>query len=311
MKNVLLLVGHSDRLTDGNYLRICNTLLERQVSVWIALTDSLMLVENKVQARALEVKQSLIPGEPFPSVTKTDPLSVDAFDLCWLLNLGLRHSFLDKMQLLEATKTKVINSVDSITHFKSKYFLASLGEHFPYPPSWASADMHFLERVMRDQGGSWIVKPPAGSFGRDVIRLEGTDENLLDELLRLGSSEGNQYVLLQRYVDSAEKGEKRILLAGGSIVGQYHRLNPLDYRANVSLGSTTSLCTLTEEEKQWCQLLGDRLLEEGIYFTGIDLAWPWLIEINVVNPGGIVTIDDLGGGNLMPTAVDSILAKLW
>lgn len=318
-KNVLLLIGQSEILSDGNYLRIANELQERGSKVFLALTDNLCLIDSKVQIQALELESRLAAGQPFPSFERQPFRELDSFQICWVLNLGLRESFLDKIQLLGTLKTRIINSVDGILHFKSKYYLTSLEKLAPHPTSWASSDPQLLEKVIRENGGTWIIKPPAGSFGRDVVRIQSPntgssntdspDTDISDRLRQLAGQNNKQFLLLQRYVEEASEGEKRVILAAGSPVGQYHRVNQTDHRNNISLGATQSLCQLTAEENALCRRLSEFLLSRGIYFAGIDLIWPWLIEVNVINPGGVTTIDELGGGDIMPRIIDNILTE--
>ena len=45
-------------------------------------------------------------------------------------------------------------------------------------------------------------------------------------------------------------------------------------------------------------------------FAGIDLAYPWLIEVNVINPGGLGTIEQLTGQDRSDEVCGAILAIL-
>lgn len=294
---VCLLIAVSEAIEESNYLRLGNELLRRGFNVTCCFMDSLGMTGSQITTNGFAVDRTLIDGQPFP---ESKLVSLAEFDAVWTLTLGMRHSFLDKMQLLKCLEQdcRLINSVDALIHLKSKYFLANWQDVFQYPKTYSSTDPLHLENVIRDEGGQWIAKPPAGSLGRDIFLLSAEDPNLRVILETMTGPESDQYCLLQPYVEEIVQGEKRVLLAGGKPVGQYLRHASGDHRTNVSSGAKTELCELTPEEHRYCEQIGDFLVEQGAEFVGLDLAFPWVIEFNVVNPGGIHTILDLGGDDL-------------
>ncbi|MDH5737196.1 MAG: hypothetical protein OEZ23_02750, partial [Gammaproteobacteria bacterium] len=270
MKDVLLLIGDFDTVPDGNYLRIANHLLEKGNQVSLGLTDQLHLSNMTVKVPATRVEALMTAGQPSPPLRQGTVRALNSFSLCWVLNLGLKETFLDKMQLLYGISSPVINSVEALLHFKSKYALPGLvdqlnrgvteSESLKHPPSWASSDPEYLSDIVRQTGGSWIIKPPAGSFGREVVHFQSTDPDVKKILTRLSGEDRKAYVLMQQYIQAAAQGEKRVLLAAGRPIGQYHRHNPLDHRNNVSLNPILSPCELTAREMDACTRLGELLL---------------------------------------------------
>ena len=296
---IALLIAVTDLVEDTNYLRLGNELSARGLDVYCCYMDSLSMIQSKVHASGFPLQQPLIEGQSFPEAYILD---LHEFDVVWTLNLGMRHSFLDKMQLLKCLELdcKLVNSLDALMHFKSKYFLASHGEVFQYPQTYSSSDPDYLEQVIRQKGGKWIVKPPAGSLGREIFLLSDQDLNLRVILETMTGPEADHYCLMQPYVEEITHGEKRVLIAGGKPVAQYLRHASGDHRTNVTAGALTELCELTTEERALCEQIGAFLVTQGALYVGVDLAYPWVIEFNVVNPGGIQTIVNLGGHD--PTA---------
>jgi glutathione synthase len=49
--------------------------------------------------------------------------------------------------------------------------------------------------------------------------------------------------------------------------------------------------TLTKEEKALCKQIGPKLVNDGLYFVGIDVIGGKLVEVNVMSPGGITYIN--------------------
>lgn len=308
IKKIALLVGKTDTLVDDNYLRFANYLLSRSCEPSLVLVDTLCMVQNQVYADAHQVVSRLQPNEPFPSAFSQAPLN--DFDLCWLLSLGYRGNFLDKIQLLHNLPNPLINSLDAIMYLKSKYFLASKTDLIRYPDSWASTDPDYLYGITKREGGRWIAKPPAGSLGKDVFLLEENDPNIPLILETLTGDQHERYCLLQRYVEEINSGEKRVLLANGKPLAQYMRTAVSDHRTNLMQGAKAEPCGLSPEEERYCEQIGSFLRSKGAYFVGLDLVYPWVIEVNVVNPGGILTIEQLEGGDLTPRVIDSIVEGL-
>ena len=127
---------------------------------------------------------------------------------------------------------------------------------------------------------------------------------ILDSLTGLAQ---NKYCLLQRYVEEIEAGEKRVIFAGGEVVGQYIRTPTKDHRTNIMQGAAATLCELTDEESTYCDKIGQLMKSYDAEFVGMDLAYPWVIEFNVITPGGIDTISQLGGPDLTKNVLDKIL----
>ena len=309
MPSILFLTGDYPEIADDNCLRLANEFQQRGYDVWLGLTDTLILENNEVRIRAFCLQGKLLTGQPYPPVIISPWQPLARYDLCWLLNLGMKDSFLDKIQLIAAAGVTLVNSLTGIMHFKSKYMLASCPDSFKHPPTWSSRDPLFLAEIIRQQGEKWILKPPAGSYGRDVYLIESGDSRIPELLEKMTGPNKSQYVILQRYIEEILDGEKRVLLAAGAPIGQYRRTNQSDYRTNLAQGGQAEKCDLSPEEYSTCEAVGNYLMDHGIHFAGIDLVWPWVIEVNVVNPGGLVTLDELGVGNLTQTVVDRILGK--
>jgi glutathione synthase len=306
--NIILLIAVSERVEESNYLRLGNELHRRGHAVSCCFMDSIAMQGAEVVASGFTLTQPLQVNANFPEQRW---LSLADSDVVWTLTLGMRHSFLDKIQLLKCLEadTRLINSLDALVHLKSKYFLASHPDVFQYPQTYSSTDPEFLEQIIRDQGGRWIVKPPAGSLGRDIFLLQAGDPNLSVILSMMTGPEADQFCLMQPYVDEIQQGEKRVLIAGGKPVGQYLRRFGKDHRTNVSTGAAIELCDLNDAEREYCETIGAFLVSQGAQFVGLDLAYPWVIEFNVVTPGGIQTIIDLGGEDLSAKIISEIFAN--
>ena len=49
---------------------------------------------------------------------------------------------------------------------------------------------------------------------------------------------------------------------------------------------------MPETEIKLCEIVGPKLVDDGLYLVGIDLMGGKLIEVNVCSPGGFVEINE-------------------
>ena len=231
---------------------------------------------------------------------------LDRFDLIWPIGLGVRTSFFDRMQLLlMLDQRRFVTSATALMMHHAKYSLAlgPLAKH--HPQTFASPDPQWLRNTI-ETGGDWIVKPPAASFGRDVYRVTARDPNLDVILDALTGHDGSRYCLLQRYIPEIEHGETRVLLANGELIGAYLRRPGADHRVNLSLDGRAEVIELGADESKLALAAAKHLMEHGIRFAAVDIAYPWIVEFNLANPGGLETIERLTGENLASRVVAAI-----
>ncbi|MBN1933030.1 MAG: hypothetical protein JW934_00110 [Anaerolineae bacterium] len=309
MKRVCFLINDVETINPTNCLVLANALLARGDRVYLGTIDALVLHAGGVLAQVWCVDMPLDPGETFQG-TDSELLDLAGVDAVWVLGFGRRESFLDKIQLLWTLShhTCVINSVDALMHLHSKYHLGSLADDvFKYPETWASSDFDLLWRVFREQGGTWVAKPPARSLGRDVFLLRQDDVNARVILQNMTGNGGGEFCIMQRYIPEIVSGEKRVLIAGGQVVGQYKRVAQDDHRTNLHQGAVPSVCGLDAQESELCDQLGQYLTKVGAYFAGVDLVYPYVLEVNVLSPGGILTILELTGRDLASEVIERVI----
>jgi glutathione synthase len=77
-------------------------------------------------------------------------------------------------------------------------------------------------------------------------------------------------------------------------MGCYLRLPAEDHRTNLAQGAQAERATLSHQEIALAHTIGAFCQTEGAEFIGIDMVYPYIIEINIVNPGGLGTLQGLG-----------------
>ena len=224
---------------------------------------------------------------------------------------------LDIMMLnfLDSVKDDVfiLNDIQGLREANNKLYTASLDDpsHEYIPATHVSKNKEYLKRVIRESNQEkMILKPLDGMGGRGVIVVEKNAMQNINSLLDFYISQGtdsSNYVILQEYIEGADEGDVRVLLLNGEPIGAMKRVPAEgDHRSNVSAGGTVKKHSLSKQEKDLCNVIGKRLVADGLYFVGLDIIKGKLIEVNVCSPGGIVNINRLNKTKLQRKVVDFI-----
>ncbi len=309
MKKICLLLNKIERIEAHNYYMLCNAAIDLNHRVCLCDVDTIKLAHDKIIADTISVENHLVIDEYLPG----KPVSTDlaGFDLVWVMSFGMRNSYLDKIQLLNLLQkqTHLINSVEALHLLGNKYALPA-NPLFKTPLTYAGKNTDELWQQFRKSKKKWIVKPPAESWGRNVFLLDPDDSNARVILEMMTGNDSSQYCILQEYIDTIGNGEKRVLLCGNRIITYYQRISQhKQHRHNLHAGATAVACRLSEHEVNLCQKIGEYYEKTGAVFMGIDLVYPYVIEINVTNPGGLKTALDISGKNHSHELIKSILKK--
>jgi glutathione synthase len=107
------------------------------------------------------------------------------------------------------------------------------------------------------------------------------------------------------------EGDVRILMLNGRILGAMRRKpRKGDFRTNIHAGARAYKHAVTQKEKEICSAIKGRLVEDGLFFVGIDIIGDKLVEINCVSPGGIPRINRLNKVKLEAEVIDFIEQKV-
>ncbi|WP_304459267.1 ATP-grasp domain-containing protein [Alicyclobacillus sendaiensis] len=307
----------------GNHVLFANGFLQRGWDVYYGHVNSISTANYKVFCDIAPVVE-IIQSNSIDVEIRHE--CIEKFDLVWVMNQP--HPSLEKevWQILWmlSQRCTFVNSVESMLFLNNKN---NLGQIIPLEhlvESYASNDFEYLWSIYQSRiNERWIVKPPNGGCGSDVFLLEPGQSNsraILQSMtgnsvskLEMGEFNliglQNKYCILQRYATSVNEGEKRVILAGGAIIAQHGRRSaPGDHRSNLTLGGELVSASLTKDESQLCLRLAQNFLNYGIRFAGIDMSYPYVLEVNIVNPGGLYDVLSLTGIDYTSIAIDNILS---
>lgn len=181
-------------------------------------------------------------------------------------------------------KVSMINEPEAILRINEK--LSPLD--FPFTPkTWVGSRADLLRDWGRSLKNGIVIKPLNESGGRGVRLLRPKD---------LAHLRLKKTMVAQEYLPEAKKGDVRILLWNGKILGSFRRIPKKgDFRANLHAGGRFAPHRITAPQEKIARHLGKWCKNRGLYFVGLDLIGNKVTEINVTSPMGIREVNELYG----------------
>lgn len=191
-------------------------------------------------------------------------------------------------RLLEQAGMKLYNSAQSIEvcDDKARTFLELTGSGIRMPRTIIAPmtfrmegyiQFDFLDRVEQQLGYPMIIKECYGSFGQQVNLVQNREE-----AMACLHSIRNRPFLFQEYVAASKGHDIRIQMVGNQAVAAMHRVNPNDFRANITNGGSMEPYEPSAEQLQMAR----RVMQElRLDFAGVDILFgadgePVLCEVN-------------------------------
>ncbi|MFJ6799011.1 hypothetical protein [Streptomyces sp. NPDC091268] len=319
---VALLIGTLAEVESCQAL-YANTLAGLGHEVWVGSVNGLSARNDEIRAVGGLVDGPLKAGARIPGLP--GGLTLADMDALWVLNHPQPSVQTEAWQLLWRLNARVpfVNDVTGILMLGNKTNLPVVvpAGHLPDTLVSNSYD-EVCERYGQAPQADWVLKPTDADAGADVYVLQAHSSNnrvlmqsltgnvALGDLLTKGGLGGfrARYCVLQEYVP--HRSEKRVILAAGRPAAVLeHRLANGEHRGNTAHRATCTQTTLTGDEMRLCTTISESLARHGVRFAGLDLAYPYVFEANLVNPGGLEEIVALGLPDTTPQILRDLLAQ--
>jgi len=259
---------------------------ERDHRLWHCTASNVELVDGRPRARArrAHVDEHATEALRLGDTNDVDLTAADVvlirtdppFDVAYLkLTLLLDHL---------AGRTLVVNAPRGLRNANEKLYAHRFADLVP--PTIVTSNAERIVAFARSHGAA-VAKPIEGHGGRGVMALRADDSNL-PSIIDTLTSRGRTQVLVQRFLDVATTGDKRILLLDGKPLGAIQRFPTVDdFRANICIGGRVAACDLDDDDRRIVERLRPALRDDGLHFVGIDVIDGHLSEVNVTSPTGI------------------------
>src|SRR4051812_24776411 len=263
-------------------------------SLFVYLTESLAMEDGRVFARGRDVTVKREKGDHF-TAGPVRRVELSEFDVVLMRqDPPFDMRYIDATFFLEAIhpKTLVVNNPAEVRSAPEKIFVTK----FPdlQPPTLITWDREAIADF-RARHGDVVLKPLNGRGGSGVTRHLSDDPNL-SALLEIHAELAREPVIVQKFLPSVTKGDKRILIVDGEVVGAINRVPQKgQIRSNMAVGGRPEPVELTARDREICAAIGPELKARGLLFVGIDVIGDYLTEINVTSPTGAVALKTFTG----------------
>lgn len=283
--------------------------LQRNNDVWITTIDKLCLKDTTACAHCYStfVKNGNIFYDKKDIQKKIEDFQLVMFrqdppvDLDYI-NSTYIFDFVDRK------KTFVMNEPRAIRDFNEKLHTLRFAEFMPenIVTSSKSDIMEFLnlhEEI--------VLKPLNRCFGAGVMCLKKGDKNTA-VIINSMTNNGSTLVMVQKYLDKAKYGDKRVLFLGDKVLDYSIQKLPSndDFKFNEHCDANIIKAELTDIEKAKFSLVAEKLNLSGIFMAGLDVIDGRIIEINVTSPCYFIKeINNYFGCSLEKEMADYIIQK--
>jgi len=283
-------------LTDTSIF-LANEIQKKKYKIFYYEPKNLSIINSKVIASGFFIKFDYNKKKFFKILKKT---KIDLTNCKFLLirqDPPFNLEYISTSYILDTirNKVKIINNPTSIRNISEKLF-SSKYQRF-MPPTIFTQNLDEIKKFIKTHK-KIILKPIHSYGGNDIHLLSNINSNLIKKFIKK-----HNYIMCQKFLPKISKGDKRVFIINGKIVGAISRIPKKgSFLSNLSKGGRAINTTLTNAENKISKILAKDLKKENIFFAGIDFIDQKLNgDINITSPTGLKTLYDLSNINLAKT----------
>ena len=254
--------------------------------------SSLTFKKNTVYALVKEIKFKNNKLNSF-SISSEKILNLNSLNCIFIRqDPPYNMEYISSMHLLEQLnpKTKVINSPAGIRNAPEKILMLKFKDIIP--PTLITRSRKEIDLFMSSCKRS-VIKPLYGNGGQGIFLLDKKDKNY-NQIIEKFIDEDSVPFIVQKFLPEIIKGDKRIILINGEPVAALKRIPKTnEFRSNIHVGGNTKAVKLSKNDRKICSIIKETLINEKLFFAGIDVIGNYLTEINVTSPTCIQEIKKL------------------
>jgi glutathione synthase len=194
-------------------------------------------------------------------------------------------------------QTLIVNDPRGLRDANEKLYALHFGRHMPR--TIVASDRERIHRFLSEVGAG-VMKPLDGAGGSGVLVVAAGDRNARS-IVDMLTGDGNHPAMVQEYLPEVRRGDKRVLVLAGRVLGAINRVpREDDVRSNIHVGGRVDPCDVSADERAIVADMAPRLEADGLAFVGLDFIGGRLTEVNVTSPTGIQELSahlgrDVGG----------------
>ena len=276
---------------------LANEIQKKNYRIFYYEPKNLSIINSKVIAKGFFIKFNYNKKKFFKILKKQNLELTNCKFILIRQDPPFNLEYISTTYILETIKNKVkiINDPTSIRNISEKLYSAKYQKFMP--KTIFTQNIEEIKKFIKINK-KVILKPIHGFGGNDIHLLHRFNSKLIKSFIKK-----HNFIMCQRYLSKVDKGDKRVFIINGKIVGAISRIPKKgSFLTNLSKGGKAINTILTSYEKKISNKLGNDLKKDNIFFAGIDFIDQKLNgDINVTSPTGLKTLYDLSKINLAKT----------
>lgn len=287
--------------------------------VWYLGAGDFVCDTSALSAHAMRVPPDAGDRGALLEDRKPERIAVDDLDVLWLRNdpaddvpdrAWAQTAGILFGGLAARRGVQVLNDPVGLGRALSKLYL----HHFPpgvHPNSLVTRDPDDVRAFVAEHGGRAVIKPLQGSGGHGVFVVQPEDEVNLGQMIESVTRDG--YLICQEYLPPATEGDVRLFLLDGEplregdVYAAFRRVPAEgEARSNMRTGGTMAPAEVDDDMLRLAAQVGPQLVEDGMFFVGLDIVDGRLLEINVFSPGGLGSVQATTGVDFTGAVLDAV-----
>ncbi len=284
--------------------------IKRGFNLFFYAPNDLVYKNSTVYANTKKLELGFENGKEIFSYGEEKILKLSSLDVILMRqDPPFNMSYITATHILEkiVSQTLILNNPFHVRNAPEKIFVTEFSEFMP--KTLITRDTNEIIKFKK-KNENIIIKPLYGNGGEGVFLIKNNDSNfnvILENFLNLYEEQ----FIIQSYIPEVKKGDKRIILLDGEVVGAINRIPAKnENRSNMHVGGKPVKTSLNNNDKLICKAISPYLKSKGLFFVGIDVIGNYLTEINVTSPTGIREINKLNRTKIERLFWDKVLKKL-
>ena len=276
---------------------LANEIQKKNYRIFYYEPKNLSIINSKVVAKGFFIKFNYSKKKIFKILKKQNLELTKCKFILIRQDPPFNLEYISTTFILETIKNKVkiINDPTSIRNVSEKLYSAKYQKFMP--KTIFTQNIEEIKNFIKINK-KIVLKPIHGFGGNDIHLLHRFNSKLIKSFIKK-----HNFIMCQKYLPKINKGDKRVFIINGKIVGAISRIpRNGSFLTNLSKGGRAINTILTSYEKKISNQIGNDLKKDNIFFAGIDFIDQKLNgDINVTSPTGLKTLYDLSKINLAKT----------
>ena len=284
--------------------------IKRGFELYFYSPSDLIYKNDNIYAKAKILDLAFENGKETFNYGKVKVLKLSSLDVILMRqDPPFDMSYITATHILEkiSSQTLILNNPFYVRNAPEKIFVTEFSKFMP--ETLITRETNEIIKF-KNKNKNIIIKPLYGNGGEGVFYIKDNDSNFNVIIENFLNSNKEQFIV-QSYIPEVRKGDKRIILIDGEVVGAINRIPAKnENRSNMHVGGKPIKASLNRKDKLICDTISPHLKSKELFFVGIDVIGNYLTEINVTSPTGIREINRLNKTNIEKIFWDKALKKL-